>query len=64
MITKFITKHGITIYRLSKLTGVSQQTLKRWRDDGPPNPVFTQMALAELERRIWSMEASKDVDVL
>jgi hypothetical protein len=52
MITKFITKHNITIYRLSKLTGVSQQTLHLWVKKGPPNPVFTAMALAELGRKL------------
>jgi hypothetical protein len=52
MITDFITKHNITIYRLSKLTGVSQQTLHLWVKKGPPNPVFTAMALAELGRKL------------
>jgi hypothetical protein len=52
MITKFITKHEISLYRLSQLTGVHLNTLCRWRDKGPQHPDLMEMALAELERRL------------
>jgi len=52
MINKFITKHNITLYRLSKLTGVHLNTLCRWRDQGPQHPELMEMALLELGKRI------------
>jgi hypothetical protein len=38
MITNFITKHNITMYRLSKLLDVPQTTIQRWCKDGPQHP--------------------------
>jgi len=52
MITKFITKHNITLYRLSKLTGVHLNTLCRWRDKGPQHPKVMEMALKQLAREM------------
>jgi hypothetical protein len=52
MINKFITKHNISLYRLSQLTGVHLNTLCGWRDNGPLHPQLLEMALVELERRL------------
>jgi hypothetical protein len=52
MITKFITKHNISLYKLSQLTGVHLNTLCRWRDNGPQHPELMEMALNELSRRM------------
>jgi len=52
MITKFITKHNISLYKLSQLTGVHLNTLCRWRDQGPQHPELMEMALLELGKRI------------
>jgi len=52
MITEFITKHNISLYRLAQLTGVHVNTLRRWRDNGPQHPELMTMALKELARKI------------
>jgi len=54
MITKFITKHNLTMYRLSQLLDVPQTTIQRWCKTGPQHPVIMEMALTELERRLVS----------
>jgi hypothetical protein len=52
MITKFITKHNLTMYKLSKLLDVPQTTIQRWAKEGPQHPVLMSMALKQLERQI------------
>jgi hypothetical protein len=50
MITKFITKHNLTMYRLSQLLDVPQTTIQRWCKDGPQHPEIMRRALRDLER--------------
>ena len=52
MITEFITKHGITMYRLSKLLDIPETTVRRWAKSGPQHPEIMRRALADMEREL------------
>lgn len=51
-ITDFITKHNISLYKLSQLLDVPQTTIQRWCKTGPQHPVIMEMALKELGKRV------------
>jgi len=52
MINEFITKHSITMYRLSKLLDIPETTVRRWAKSGPQHPEIMRRALADMEREL------------
>jgi hypothetical protein len=52
MITDFITKHNLTMYKLSKLLDIPETTVRRWTKKGPQHPEIMRRALADLEREL------------